>query len=161
MDRDKNIFDYLAQVLIVFGFSTLMLNIFCIIFGSAAQEFSSMFALGSRGLTVETAFQFFCVSVLIVGLRFLFFTETLIKKLPFPLRIVGMLGCVLVIMIAFIIRFQWFPADLWIAWALFFICFLFSFVCSYLVMLLKEKTENRKLTEALERLKKKEASNNE
>lgn len=161
MERNKNIFDYLAQILTIFGFSMLIMNLFCIIFGNSAQGLSSMFALGSQGVPAEIAFQYLAISALIVGIRFLFFSDRVIKNMPIPLRTVCMLGCVLVITAAFIIRFQWFPADLWIAWVMFFICFLLSFVCSYLVMLLKEKTENRKLKEALDRFKEKEVSTDE
>ncbi len=161
MERNKNIFDYLAQVLTIFGFSMLILNLFCIVFGDSAQGLSSMFALGSLGIPVEIAFQYLVISTLIVGSRFLFFSDRFFQKMSVPLRTVCMLGSVLFITAAFIIRFQWFPADLWQAWAMFFVCFLLSFLCSYLVMLLKEKAENRKLKEALDRLKEKETPSHE
>lgn len=161
MERNKTVFDYLAQILTIFGFSMLILNLFCMIFGDSAQSLSSMFALGSQGVPAEIAFQYLVISVLIVGIRFLFFSDRLIKNMPIPVRTVCMLGCVLLITAAFIVRFQWFPADLWIAWAMFFVCFLLSSICSYLVMLLKEKTENRKLKEALDRFKEKEAVTDE
>lgn len=161
MEEKKTIFDYLAQVLMIFGFSMLILNLFCIIFGDAAQNLSSMFALGSRGLAVETVFQFLLTSILVVGLRFFFFTDRFLKHMTLPLRTVCMLGSVLLIMAAFIVRFQWFPANFRLGWIMFFVCFLLSFICSYLMMLLKEKAENRKLKEALEKLKEKETSSHE
>ena len=58
MEENKTIFDYLAQVLIVFGFTMLTISIFCLAFGESAKEFSAMFALGSKGIPVEIAFQF-------------------------------------------------------------------------------------------------------
>lgn len=161
MDENNGIFDYLTRVLVVFGFSMLVMNIFCVIFGDSAQGLSSMFAMGSQGLPVETAFQYLGISALIVGIRALFFTDRLIKNMAIPLRTVCMLGSVVLIAVLFIIRFQWFPADMWQAWAMFFLCFIVCFIGSYLVMLLKEKTENRKLNEALSKLKKKEESENE
>lgn len=161
MDENKGIFDYLTQVFVVFGFSMLVLNIFCIMFGDSAQGLSSMFALGSQGLPVEMAFQYLGICVLIVGIRFVFFTDRLIKNMSIPLRTVCMLGSVLLITVVFIIRFQWFPIDLWQAWAMFFLCFAVCFIGSYFTMLLKEKTENRKLNEALSKLKKKEKTENE
>lgn len=161
MDENKGIFDYLTRVMVVFGFSMLALNIFCVIFGDSAQGLSSMFAMGSRGLPVETTFQYLGISALIVGIRFLFFTDRFIKNMAIPLRIVCMLGSVLLITAVFILRFKWFPADLWKAWAMFLFCFIVCFLGSYLTMLLKEKTENRKLNEALNKLKEKEVSENE
>ena len=161
MDENNGIFDYLTRVMVVFGFSMLVMNIFCVIFGESAQGLSSMFAMGSQGLSVETAFQYLGISTLIVGMRSLFFTDRLIKNMAIPLRTVCMLGSVVLISIAFIIRFQWFPVDMWQAWAMFFLCFIVCFIGSYFVMLLKEKTENRKLNEALSKLKKKEGSESE
>lgn len=161
MDENNSIFDYLTRVLVVFGFSMLVMNIFCVMFGDSAQGLSSMFALGSQGLPVEMTFQYLGISVLIVAMRFLFFTDRLIKNMAIPLRTVCLLGSVVLIAVVFIIRFQWFPVDMWQAWAMFLFCFIVCFVCSYLVMLLKEKTENRKLNEALSKLKKKEGSDHE
>lgn len=156
MEEKKTIFDYLAQVLVVFGFGMLMLNIFCLAFGNSAKDFSAMFELGNQGIPVEIAFQFLCISALIVGARFIFFTDVLIKKMPVWLRTFCMLTTVVMIIAAFVIVFHWFPANMWQPWAMFFICFGISFLGSYLVTTIKEKTENRRMEEALQRLKKKD-----
>lgn len=160
MEKKKTAFDYLAQVLIVFGFGMLMLNIFCLAFGNSARNFSAMFELGNQGIPVAIAFQFLCVSVLIVGARFIFFTDVFIKKMPVWLRTVCMLTTAVVIIAAFVIIFHWFPANMWQPWAMFFICFGISFLGSYLVTAIKEKTENRRMEEALQRLKRKEKEEN-
>lgn len=156
MEEKKTVFDYLAQVLCVFGFGMLMLNIFCLAFGNSAKNFSAMFELGNQGIPVEIAIQFLCVSILIVGARFIFFTDVFIKKMPVWLRTVCMLTTVVMIIAAFVIIFHWFPANMWQPWAMFFICFGISFLGSYLVTAIKEKTENRQMEEALQKLKKKE-----
>lgn len=153
MEERKTIFDYLAQVLIVFGFAMLILNIFCLAFGNSAKNFSSMFELGDQGIPVGIAFQFLGVSALITGARYLFFTDILIKKMPVWLRTCCMLTAVVMIIAAFVILFHWFPADMWQPWAMFLLCFGISFLGSYLVMAIKEKTENRRMEEALQRLK--------
>lgn len=156
MEEKKTIFDYLAQVMVVFGFSMLVMNVFCLIFGNSAKDFSAMFALGSGGIPVKVVFQFLCISVLLVGIRFVFFTDILIKKMPVWLRTVCMLTMVLVMISVFIIMFRWFPVTMWQPWAMFFICFGLSFVGSSFVMIIKEKAEDRKMEEALRRLKEKE-----
>lgn len=161
MDQEKGIIDYLAQVLAIFGFSILALNLFCLAIGDSAQSLSTMFAMGSKGLTVETMLQYLAISALSVGMRFFFFTDRWIKKMTVPLRTVCMLVAVLLITTVFIIRFGWFPADMWQNWVMFFVCFFLSFLCSYLVMRQKEKAENRKLMDALDRLKEKEGSGDE
>lgn len=161
MNEKKTIFDYLAQVMIVYGFAVFVMNLFCLVFGNSAKDFSSMFALGNRGLPVETAFQFLLVSALIIGLRIIFFTDMLIKKMPIWLRTICMLVSVVIIIAAFIIVFHWFPVDMWQPWAMFFICFGISFLGSYFIMAIKEKAENRQMEEALRRLKEKEKKQNE
>lgn len=156
MKENRTIFDYLTQVLVIFGFSMLVLNIFCLLFGESAREFSSIFRLGRQGISVETAFQYLGVSALIAGARYLFFTDMIIRKMAIWLRTVCMLGTVILIISACIVLLGWFPPDMWQPWVLFFVCFGISFLGSYIVMILKEKAENRKLNEALDRLKEKE-----
>lgn len=156
MDRKETIFHYLAQVLIVFGFAMLMLNIFCLVFGNSAKGFSSMFALGDQGVPAGIAFQFLLISALTIGLRLIFFTDMLIHKMPIWLRTVCMLICVVIMIAGFIAGFRWFPVDMWQPWAMFFVCFGVSFLGSCLVMAAKEKAENRQMEQALRRLHEKE-----
>ena len=156
MEENKTIFDYLAQVLIVFGFTMLTISIFCLAFGESAKDFSAMFALGSKGIPVEIAFQFLGVAFLIVGVRYIFFTDICIKKMPIWLRTICMLAATVIIIAVFIIVFHWFPINMWRPWAMFFICFGISFFGSYLVMVIKERLENKRMEEALQRLKERE-----
>ena len=161
MNEDRNIFNYMAQVMIVFGFTILIMNIFCLAFGNSAKGFSSMFELGNQGIPVKTAFQFLCVSALIIGLKIIFFTDTLIKTMPIWLRTVCMLISVIIVIAFFIITFHWFPVNMWQPWAMFFICFVISFLGSCLIMTLKEKSENKRMGEALQNYKEMEKIKNE
>ena len=158
MDEKKTIFDYLAQVMIIFGFAMLVLNIFCLVFGNAAKDISTIFELGDQGIPVGIALQFLCVSALITGLRFVFFTDVIIKKMPIWLRTVCMLTIAVMIIAAFIIIFNWFPVNMWQPWAMFFVCFGLSFLGSCFVVIVKEKVENERMEEALRRLKEKEGN---
>ncbi len=160
MEKRKTIFDYLSQIMVVFGFSMLIMNLFCLVFGNSAKDFSSMFELGNQGVPVATAFEFLSLSALITGIRVLFFTDIWIKKMPVWARASGMLISVVVTIAAFIIVFGWFPIDMWQPWAMFLICFGISFAASCFVMMLKEKAENRKMKEALARWKEQENTNN-
>ena len=161
MEEKKTIFDYLAQVMIIFGFAMLVLNIFCLVFGNAAKDISAIFKLGDQGIPVEIAVQFLCISALITGGRFMFFTDVIIQKMPIWLRTICMLTFVVIIIAAFIIIFNWFPVNMWQPWAMFFVCFGLSFLGSFLVVLVKEKVENKRMEEALRRLKEKEGNENE
>ncbi|MCI9136617.1 MAG: hypothetical protein HFH48_03470 [Lachnospiraceae bacterium] len=153
MDERKTIFGYLAEVLIVFGFTMLVLNTFCVIFGESAKEFSTMFALGGKGIAINTTLQFLGLSALIVCLRFLCFTDVLIKKMPVWCRTVCMIGAVLLVMVIFIFVCRWFPVNMWQPWAMFFACFGICFLGSLSVMVWKEKMENKRMEEALKKLK--------
>ena len=158
MDEKKTIFDYLSQVMIVFGFAMLVLNIFCLVFGNSAKDISALFELGDQGIPVGIAFQFLCISALITGLRFVFFTDVIIQKMPIWLRTICMLSFVVIIIAVFIIIFNWFPVNMWQPWAMFFVCFGLSFLGSCFVVIVKEKVENKRMEEALWRLKEKEGN---
>lgn len=153
MEERKTIFDYLEQVFIIFGITLVVLNVFCLLFGEAAKEFSTMFSLGSKGLSVFTMAQFFLVSAIVVALRFLFFTDVIIKNMPVIRRTMCMVIIVLIIISVFISVFGWFPIDMWQPWAMFFLCFSICFFLSTMVTGMKEKAENRKMEEALNRIK--------
>lgn len=161
MEEKKGVFEYLGQVLLVFGFSMLVLNVFCLLFGDSARPFSAMFALGRQGVPAAVAFQFLCVSALIAALRVIFFTDCLIRGMTLRLRTVCMLTATVGILAVFIAVFHWFPIHLWQPWALFLLCFTLSFLGSYLVVRMREKAENRRMEQALQRLKEKERCSHE
>ncbi len=161
MEDRKTIFDYLTQMMVVFGVSMLILNIFCLAFGNSAMDFSAMFALGNQGVPVKIAFEFFVISALITGIRFLFFTDIWIRKMPVWARTVCMSVSVITVIAVFIVWFGWFPIDMWQPWTMFLVCFGVSFAASFFVMVIKERVENRKMEAALKRLKEKENAKNE
>lgn len=153
MRKKGTIFDYVGLVFKVFGFSILWLNLFCLLFGETAKEISTMFAFGNAGLSVETMLEFFLVSVITVVLQILFFTDMVIKKMPLAVRTVCMFASEIAVLALFIAGCGWFPVDMWLPWAMFFLCFGISAGVSVAVSILKEKSENRKMQEALQRLK--------
>ncbi len=153
MEERKTIIDYMEQVMKIFGFSVVMLNVFCILFGEDSKGFSTIFALGKEGIQVSTMLQFLSVAVWIVLIRFLFFTDIIIKNKGIPFRTCGMVGSVLVVIGVYIWSFQWFPIGNWLCWTMFFLSFGISFAVSLAVTLLKGRMENKRMEEALERLK--------
>lgn len=159
MEEKKTIFDYLAQVMIVFGFAMLAQTMFCLAFGNTAKDFSALFALGDQGIPVEIALQFLCISALITGVRFVFFTDVIIQKMPIWLRTICMLLFIVAIITVFIVLFHWFPVSMWQPWAMFFVCFGLSFLGSCFMVIVKEKAENKRMEEALRRLKEKGGNN--
>lgn len=153
MDKSFSILKYLSQVFTIYGITSGLLNIFCILFGKSAYGFSTIFSLGNSGISVATSFQFLLAVSLIVGLKFIFMTDILIKKMPLAARIIVMFAGAFATMIVFIFAFGWFPADMPIAWIMFIVCFIISCAVSTLISVLAEKQENRRLEEALKRYK--------
>lgn len=156
MEERKGVLDYLAQILMIFGFMVLAMSIFCLLFGEMAQDVSSLFELGTTGITVSLLGQLLGISVLVVLLRILFFTDLIIKRMPIVLRTLSMLVLIVAVIVVFVICFDWFPVDMWEPWALFFLCFGLSFLVSMAVTIIKEKSENKQMEEALKRLKQRE-----
>ena len=153
MNRKETVFNYLAQIFLIYGFTVLTLNIFCVLFGESAREFSTIFALGRQGLSVATMFQFFALSVLIATLRFVIFSDGLIRRVSIVIRTIAMFTMVILIMVVFIYLFGWFPIHMWQPWVMFFLCFGISAVVSACLSIWKEKLENQVMEDALERLK--------
>ncbi|MDE5932547.1 MAG: hypothetical protein K2H40_08710, partial [Lachnospiraceae bacterium] len=148
MEERKTIFDYIGQVFMIFGFTMLILVVFCLLFGESAKGYSEMFSFGKEGIGVETMLQFLLASVLTVALRWLFFTDTLIKNMTVILRAVGMVLSEVLVIIVLILIFGWFPMGEWLPWVMFFISFAVCFAVSVTLTVFRERWENRRMEEA-------------
>lgn len=156
MDNKPTILGYLAQVFMIYGITVLALNIFCLLFGDSAQDFSTIFALGSAGLNVRTMLQFLLAIAITIVLRYIFMTDLIIKKMPLAARIIAMFGAAFLNIVVFVLLCGWFPVNNLMAWIMFLISFAISCTASTAVSIFKEKAENRRLEEALNRLKEEE-----
>lgn len=154
MKKSETIFDFVGHIFMVYGFSIICLCMFCILFGESAKGYSTLFEMGNQGLSKGTLLQFLLVSVVIVTLRYLFFTDKLVKKASIMIRTIGMFASVILSVILCVNLFGWFPAYEWKPWIMFFICFGVSAGVSTAVFAFKEKTENKKMEEALKRMQK-------
>lgn len=153
MIRKNTIFDYLTHVMVVWSISMLSLCLFCFLFGQEAKGYSSIFALGNTGLSLDTMMQFFVLAIITTGLRWIFFTDIFVKRLSIMVRSIFMFTGVIVSVGIFAAVFGWFPVDQIIPWGMFFLCFFVCAAVSVAVSVMKEKSDNRKLQEALERMK--------
>ncbi len=154
MERKYTIFDFLGQVFFIFGITVTCLAIFALVFGENAKDLSTIFALGKSGLTIATLGQYFLMAVLLNVVRFVLFTDRIIKSWSVLTRTVSMFAFVIVLIGVFAYVFGWFPVNDALSWLMFFVCFIICAVVSVIVSSLKEKKENEKLQEALERIKK-------
>lgn len=153
MDKRFSILKFLSQVFMIYGITTGLLNIFCILFGTLAHGFSTIFSLGNAGVGITTSFQFLLAVFLIVGLKFILTADIMIKKIPSAARIIIMFAGAFATILVFVFAFGWFPANMPLAWIMFIICFVLSCAVSTLISVLAEKQENRRLEEALKRYK--------
>ncbi|MBP3858091.1 MAG: hypothetical protein IK990_21005, partial [Ruminiclostridium sp.] len=58
MDKRFTVFEFLAQVFMIYGITTGLLNIFCMLFGNEAVGYSTIFSLATTGVSVATSLQF-------------------------------------------------------------------------------------------------------
>ena len=65
-----------------------------------------------------------------------------------------MFGIVIIVVGIFATIFKWFPVTMPLPWIMFFVCFFVCTVISIIITMFKEKSENKKMEDALERLKK-------
>lgn len=151
--KKHTIFDCLTQLMIIWGVSMLCLCLFCFLFGETAYGYSTIFQLGNRGISVSTALQFFCLAIVITGLKWIFFSDILIKNLSVLFRSVLMFTAIILSVGIFAAAFRWFPVNQAKPWAMFFICFILCSTFSVAVSVKKEKSDNRKIQEALTRFK--------
>lgn len=153
MEERKHLLDYLAQIMTVFGVTLLLITVICCLVGDDAKGYSTMFVLGSRGVPVNTILQFLLSSACITGLRFLFFTDTIIKKMTIAKRTIALLSSVIALTGIFAYFFGWFPVDEPKCWLAFLVCFGICFAVGAVVSTLKESADNKQLAEGLTKLK--------
>lgn len=153
MEQRRTIFDYIAQVFCIFGFTMVIMMSFAITFGESGKDYSMLLALGKRGVSSAVMFEFLALSVINVFLRYLFMTDRFIKEMSFLKRTICTVISILITIIAFIVLFGWFPTDMWQPWALFVGSFILCFTIGTFVTSVRNKMENKKLADGLARMR--------
>lgn len=153
MEDRKHILDFLTQIILIFGITLLVITAICFLVGEDAREYSTMFALGSKGIPINTIWQYLISSACIAGLRFLFFTDSVFKKMSITRRTIGMVISVIALIGVFAYGFGWFPVNEPKCWIIFLVCFGICFVISAAVSIWKENTDNKQLSDGLKNLK--------
>ncbi|MBE5895518.1 MAG: hypothetical protein E7285_07610 [Lachnospiraceae bacterium] len=155
MEKKKDIFDFASTAALIYGFTITWLIIVCVLGGEMAVGYSSIFSLGRDGLSIATLLQFLLVSVLISLWKYLFFTDLIIKSATMVVRTFGMFSAVVLTISICVCVFGWFPVSEPLPWILFFVCFGISAAISTGLSSWKEKRENEKMEEALQKMKEK------
>ena len=154
MDDRKTIFDYIKQLFTTYGIMVVIFIVINLIIGNEARTLSSLFSLGSAGLSTATLLQLLFLAAIITVAQNIFLSDILIKNMALIVRNILFFVTVMAASTLFIIIFGWFPAGDITAWIGFIVCFAVCTAVSALIMRLSENAENRKMQEALNRLKK-------
>ena len=154
MDDNKNIFDYIKQLFTSFGIVVLLFIAINIIIGNEAGSVSSLFALGAKGLSTATLLQLLFLVLIITVAQNIFLSDLLIKNMALVVRNILFFATIMAAITIFAVVFGWFPLNNVAAWIGFIVSFAFCSVISSVIMRLEENAENKKMQDALNRLKK-------
>lgn len=151
--KKNTVYDFLANIMIVWGISIIVLCVFVFLFGEKEREISSVFCMGKMGISLGTLMQFLLLASEVTALRWLFLSDKLIKQLSRLYRNLFMFGGIFIIVSVEAAIFKWFPMNQAKSWILFLLSFTICSTFSICISVATDKNENRKLQEALERLK--------
>ncbi len=154
MDDNKNIFDYIKQLFTSFGIVVLLFIAINIIIGNEAGSVSSLFALGAKGLSTATLLQLLFLVLIITVAQNIFLSDLVIKNMALVVRNILFFATIMAAITVFAVVFGWFPLNNIAAWIGFIVSFAFCSVISSVIMRLEENAENKKMQDALNRLKK-------
>ncbi|MBO7531201.1 MAG: hypothetical protein J6T50_05290 [Lachnospiraceae bacterium] len=147
----KSVFGYIAQLLATYGAMVVIFIVFDICIGRSTEGYSTLFELGSRGLTVNTLLQLLLLAVLVTIAQVVFLTDVLIKNMNMIARNFLFIIAIFVSIVVFAVSFGWFPVNDLAAWVGFLVSFSLSMAASLLITRFIEKSENKKMQEALDK----------
>ena len=147
----KSVFGYIAQLLATFGAMVIIFIVFGLCIGTTTEGYSTLFELGNRGLTMGTLLQLLFLAVLVTIAQVVFLTDALIKNMNMIARNLLFIIAIFVSIVVFAVSFGWFPVDDLAAWAGFLVSFSLSMAASLFVTRFIEKSENKKMQEALDK----------
>lgn len=147
----KSVFGYIAQLLATYGAMVVIFIVFDLCIGKETEGYSTLFELGSRGLTLATLLQLLFLAVLVTIAQVAFLTDLLIKNMNMIARNLLFIIAIFVSIVVFAVLFGWFPVNDLAAWAGFLVSFSLSMAASLLITRFIEKSENKKMQEALDK----------
>lgn len=151
MEENKTIFSYLGQIFATFGVIVVIFLVFALVIGNDTSEYSTLFALGSKGLTAATLLEVLLLSVIITLAQVAFLTDKWIKNMGLAVRYVCFFGIIGIVSLTFSVLFSWFPIDNPMAWLGFVISFAICTAIGVVISKLEEKAENKKMEQALKK----------
>jgi len=144
---------FFSQLFVMFFVAILSVSLIGLLFGSGAQQYSSLFSLGSSGVSFVTIFQLLLYSTVISLLKIVLFSERIFRKVMMKWRAALLVFGAFITGIIFILFFHWFPYDYLPAWVGFLVSFTTGFAISLTIVLIKSRIDNRKYDTLLSRYK--------
>ena len=111
MEDRKNIFDYIKQLFTSFGIVVLLFIIINLIIGNEAGSVSSLFAIGSTGLSTATLLQLLFLVLIITVAQNIFLSDLVIKNMSLVVRNILFFATIMVAITVFAVIFGWFPLN--------------------------------------------------
>ena len=153
MEENKTIFNYISQMFATFGIIVTIFIIFSLVIGESSGDYSTLFALGKTGLTLGTLAQLLLLAFIITVAQVAFMTDVRIKNMSVVLRNVLFFSSIMAAIVVMVILCGWFPINDIKAWIGFVVSYVVCMVLSVLVSKLRERAENAKMQEALDKYK--------
>ena len=154
MEDRKTIFEYIAQLFTTYGIMVVIFIVINLFIGDNARNVSTLFALGSDGLSAAMLLELLLLAFIITAAQNIFLSDILIKDMALIVRNILFFLTIMIAITVFVIIFGWFPINEVGAWIGFIISFAVCTTVSAVFMRLEERAENKKMQEALNRLKK-------
>ncbi|MBO4450262.1 MAG: hypothetical protein J5777_06725 [Clostridiales bacterium] len=154
MEDRKTIFEYISQLFTTYGIIVLIFIVINCFIGNEARSVSTLFSLGSAGLSSATLAELLLLAFIITVAQNVFLSDILIKNMALIVRNILFFMTVMIAIAVFVILFGWFPINEAGAWIGFLVSFAVCTAVSAFFMRLEERAENKKMQEALNKLKK-------
>lgn len=139
-----SVYYFCAHTFIIFSVTVLSIALLGQIVGEESKEISTLFALGSKGLTFSTVMQLLGSSLIITAITKFVLSSKWMEKVMARWKITIMLFGILATIVCFILVFDWLPAENINAWIGFAATFGSGFAICTIAMTIKTKMENEK-----------------
>ena len=151
MEEKKTVFYYVRQAFATYGVIVLVFAIMSIVIGERTKDYAALFSMGNAGMSMPILMELLLLAVIITLAQVVFLTDTWIMNMSLMIRNVLFFVTVLIVIVFMILAFNWFPTGDMTAWLGFIISYALSMIISALITILKERAENTKMQEALDK----------
>ena len=150
MEEKKTVFYYVRQAFATYGVIVLVFAIMSIVIGERTKDYAALFFMGNAGMSMPILMELLLLAVIITLAQVVFLTDIWIMNMSMMIRNVLFFVSVLIV-VFMIVAFNWFPTRDMTAWLGFIISYALSMIISVLITRLKERAENTKMQEALDK----------